>query len=657
MDRKVKFIMVGLDGLISDYMERYVKEGKMPHIKRLLQQGSYSKVLPAFPVDTPTNWTSFATGAWPGTHGIVGFAVHLPRDPLTKIHETLNTSLCQAEYIWDVAEENGMSPFILTYPGAWPSTMRKGVVIQGMHGDCSFSPEQQSPPSSRRNTIDSPAYYSTEVSKKDERNVIRLLKFKNSVLSGRFTPKSRLPLLEAVIPVSSHSGLEWGAMGWSKNVNMKNVEKKRNLTMTVSASSGRKYDKLSIFRETGKEPVTVLKEGQWSSLFTDTFLMENGKQEKGYYLFKLLEISPDGKRIKLYRSKIYKEKGWCSKKSLGKDIIKDVGPFIYGFEQGAGYSDIDLCLEHTRKQCDYYVDLANFMRDKAGSDFMMIKIHVQDAFNHWLLNEFEPSWPLYNKQKSQLLAEKYRQSYIEVDRLVGRIMEEVADSSTLLCVASDHGAVPITRKIDYRPIFAKAGLISYKKFPRGFGIDLKKTKAVMVGDQIIVNLKGREKQGIVDRNHYEKIRNRIIQALLETRDPDTGECPFAMVCRKEYLELHGVWGPRYGDVIPVARKGYWLMGGEIYPHLFFDRNPANQKPVTLNNQRPICGTHFGVMPNAAVGLASNYASFILSGPGIKRGYRREKNALPTEVAPTICKALGLRMPAQCEGNPLVDFES
>lgn len=654
---KTRFLMIGLDGLIVGYLEKLTAEGQMPNLAGLMARGAYSRVLPAFPVDTPTNWTSFATGAWPGTHGIVGFHVHDPGDPIATVRETLNTGACRSEYLWDVAEREGMNPFLLTYPGAWPSTMKNGLVIQGMHGDVTFSPEHVAPPPSRRQAIDSPAIYYAGADVKDSRNIARQVAFEPlDAEAWDRPPASARPPLEAAIPVSANSGLEWSAMSWLRQVDMEAAGPTTTLRLVLTATGDGAYDRLEVYRQprAGARAAT-LRVGEWSDFLSDAFTMENGEEVTGHYRFKLLQLAPDAGRFALYRSKIFKTRGWCSDAEAEREIAETLGPFIYGFEQGAGCCDIDLFLEHTRMQADNYVRLAGYALDRRGCDFTMVKIHVQDALNHWLLNEFVPEWPLYDADVAKTRLAQYEQSYVEVDRMVGDLIERVADENTVVCVASDHGALPITRKIDCRPALCRAGLSRYVEQDGQWVLDAANTRAVALADQVYLNLKGREKDGLVEPGEYEAVRDAVIDALRSVVDPATGRSPFALVARKEDLAIHGVWGPRYGDALPVAREGYWIMGGEIMPHVPSPADPATLEPVSANNERPICGTHFGMMPNAAMGLASNHAFMVLAGPGLAKGYRRPRYAPPTALAPTVCRALGLPRPADCEAGALPDF--
>ena len=73
--RPEKVVMIGLDGFMMEMIRKFVDEGLMPNMQRLFNEGAASKALPSIPVDTPTNWTTIATGADPGVHGKTGFYI------------------------------------------------------------------------------------------------------------------------------------------------------------------------------------------------------------------------------------------------------------------------------------------------------------------------------------------------------------------------------------------------------------------------------------------------------------------------------------------------------------------------------------------------------------------------------------------------------
>ena len=77
---KAKRVMIiGLDAPLITSIKKYVDMGKLPEIARIVQNGVWANnCLVPHPTITPPNWTTIATGAWPGTHGITCFHIHQP---------------------------------------------------------------------------------------------------------------------------------------------------------------------------------------------------------------------------------------------------------------------------------------------------------------------------------------------------------------------------------------------------------------------------------------------------------------------------------------------------------------------------------------------------------------------------------------------------
>ncbi|HEU0143003.1 MAG TPA: alkaline phosphatase family protein, partial [Bryobacteraceae bacterium] len=71
--RVKKLVFLGLDGLDYRLTERYLKEGKLPNLARLREQGSFSALRTTFPSLSPVAWSTFATGVSPAKHNIFDF--------------------------------------------------------------------------------------------------------------------------------------------------------------------------------------------------------------------------------------------------------------------------------------------------------------------------------------------------------------------------------------------------------------------------------------------------------------------------------------------------------------------------------------------------------------------------------------------------------
>ncbi len=70
--------MLGFDGADHEMVARMIAEGKLPNLARLGASGSFEKLRPTIPAQTPVSWSTFTTGISPGRTLIFDF---LKRDP------------------------------------------------------------------------------------------------------------------------------------------------------------------------------------------------------------------------------------------------------------------------------------------------------------------------------------------------------------------------------------------------------------------------------------------------------------------------------------------------------------------------------------------------------------------------------------------------
>jgi hypothetical protein len=65
--------------------------------------------------------------------------------------------------------------------------------------------------------------------------------------------------------------------------------------------------------------------------------------------------------------------------------------------------------------------------------------------------------------------------------------------------------------------------------------------------------------------------------------------------------------------------------------------------------------HHQFLPTVKSGGMWNRAVFIMSGPRVKKGYKRKTPIWQVDVTPTICHSLGIEPPRECEGKAVIDF--
>ncbi|RME85749.1 MAG: hypothetical protein D6775_01985 [Caldilineae bacterium] len=154
---------------------------------------------------------------------------------------------------------------------------------------------------------------------------------------------------------------------------------------------------------------------------------------------------------------------------------------------------------------------------------------------------------------------------------------------------------------------------------------------------LYVNLKGREPQGIVEPGaEYEALREHIMEALRNLRDPETGEPLVAEVNRGEEL-FHGPYMDDAPDIVfrPRNMHDRFILGFATDPFV----RPARKRE------------------NAYVeyGYHTRRGVLIAAGPGIRSGTQIE-GAHIYDIAPTVLHLLGLPVPLDMDGRVLLEFQ-
>src|SRR5574340_224552 len=72
---KQRVFVIGFDGMDPTLARRYMDEGKLPNLKALAEQGGFRRLKSTQPSESPTAWSSFATGVNPGKHSIYDFLI------------------------------------------------------------------------------------------------------------------------------------------------------------------------------------------------------------------------------------------------------------------------------------------------------------------------------------------------------------------------------------------------------------------------------------------------------------------------------------------------------------------------------------------------------------------------------------------------------
>lgn len=608
MKKAKRAIVIGFDAPIVKSIRKYIKEGKMPNVSKLVGEGVWAEnCLVPHPTITPPNWTTIATGAWLGTHSITCFNVHKPGDPLDKIHQGFLTEDCKAEYIWNAAADAGFETILLNYPSTWPNAVKKGIQIAGAGLGVNKYRDDEDYPGPFYTTLGADLFFSTE-------------EYPESTSLNFRAPS-----------------------GWRNlhNKNGKEAELKISLRLSKMESreppwylllqdtTGKGFEQVIISREKDtKKAFATLKVGQWSEKLYQEIETDKGRK-RIVFKIKLVELSSDGSKVRLYFTPLCALEGFSSPPEIAKELEMIEGlPLPNSFYSGYHFEwfDLDTLIELIQLQNLWFAEAAHHLLSSHPWTLFFMHAHCPDHSYHAFINKLEQA-SCKDKEVVSRHLKAEAGFYESLDRMVGRILE-VIDEETVVVITSDHGAVP-TRDIfesdfhhfNVEEILKNAGLLTIRKdeLTGKDTIDWSKTKAVPQRSvYIYVNLKDRDPDGIVEPKDYEKVQNEIIKVLYDYTDPKTGKKPIAFALKKQDARIIGLYGDYIGDVV-------------------YGINPE------------VSGEHGRQLPTGEWGMGSMKGLFIISGPGIKKNFALKRTIWLTDIVPTLCYLMDLPVPKDTEG--------
>ncbi|MCD6503843.1 alkaline phosphatase family protein [Candidatus Bathyarchaeota archaeon] len=647
-----KAMIIGLDSAVPELIKKFAEEGVLPNIKRLMKEGVFGEGFATHPTLTGTNWTTIASGTWPGTQGASCMWTHFEGEPLNRVHSSFLSTTSRCERLWETGEKIGKKSILMKYPCTVPPTIKNGIQVEG-----SGAP-----------------WYGL-----DPFEISPSMCFSNYPL-----PRARRVELKAAsgwsnVPKSYSKPLETAV-----ELRSKSVESKVTYNVLLIDSKGKGYDRVVISRsKDANQAVANLSVGEWSSWLKEEFeakiplypkyreddkiVYEDApvKRYTGTFRFKLIELTPDAGRFKLYQSQIFPTTGFTWPESIAKELIDNVGPFqehIGPNPNFCNWIDDETFLEELEYQAWWLGKASSYLLSHYEWDLFFLQWHGPNHAQHAFWGGIDPISPWYDEKNASKYWSYFRRFYGAADKMVGDIVKH-ADEETLVVVLSDHGHIPyVYGAAMIGNALIKAGLLAYKRDSSGkLVVDWSKTKAYPINSiHIYVNLKGRDPDGIVEPEEYEDVCNEVISTLYKIRDPK-GRCPIAFALKKSEARMIGLYGDRVGDVVYGMAAGYiaLLEPTEDLEEFHFTRGAISVTDDAGLGQRagplpPNTSIHGSSIPSSRLGLGSIRVPLIMRGPGIKKGYVMRNHFWLVDIAPTVAYILNMPPPANCEGSIILE---
>ncbi len=518
-------LILGFDSFDPVIFERLVGEGRLPHLARHADAGRYARLQVSDPPQTEVSWTSIATGADPGTHGIFDFVHRDPASylPYVSLLPTRSSRVgvqftppVQANTIFEEAARLGYPATSLWWPATFPARPELPVnTIPGLG-----TPDLLG-------RLGVGAVYTTEVSRNDADSPKQKTPRRSMIQTGkgRFTAVLEGPMAKK------------GDQARAATVEMRlEVNDDQTARLVIGGQA------------------LTLRPGVWSPIVEVPFKMGMFFTLRAVTRILLTQTQPEV-RLYLLPLQIHPLASpwrYATPPSFVKRIWKTCGPFLtIGWPQDTTGLEED-CMNDAQ-----FLALCESI--SAGREAVLM--HLLDSFQEGVMATIFDSLDRVQHMFRRDRPDAVEDWYVRLDGLVGRVekrLKERGQGKARLLVLSDHGFADFKHKVHLNRWLLDNHFLLPKNGNESGGVedaDWGHSQAYAVGlNSIYVNLAGREGQGSVSEAEYPAVIERLCAGLLNWRD-DQGKPVVQRVLRREEA-FSGPLVPYGPDLLVGYAPGY-----------------------------------------------------------------------------------------------------
>jgi predicted AlkP superfamily phosphohydrolase/phosphomutase len=123
-----KLLVIGLDGVPLDLIQRWSKAGELPVLARFFEEGAFGPLRSTMPPTSAAAWSSFITGKNPGNTGVYDF-LYRERDSYT--FYPANGHHRDGQSLWQILSTAGKRVGVVNVPLSYPAEPVNGFMITG----------------------------------------------------------------------------------------------------------------------------------------------------------------------------------------------------------------------------------------------------------------------------------------------------------------------------------------------------------------------------------------------------------------------------------------------------------------------------------------------------------------------------------------------
>ena len=622
-----QLVIVGLDGMEPTLAEKFMAEGKLPHLSKLKKEGTYARLQTTIPAISPVAWSSFMTGSNPCKHNIFDF---LSRDPKTYLPDLSSARIGSPKKFipfgkykipigkpeirgmrksvpfWKILGDSGIFSTILRIPITFPPEKFKGHLLSGM-----CAPD---------------------------------LKGSQGTFSFYTTEKEKIAKHEGgmVIPVSVNGNTVESHISGPENSLLKK-EEEMQLPITIHLDKDKEEALIEVCDQ--KIPLKI---GVFSDWVKIHFRPGLGMKVRAICRFFISEIHP---HFKMYLTplNIDPEKPALPishpfifsvylAKLLGDFTTLGEADDTWALNEGILSEDsfIELTYDNHRESEDM---LFNAM-DKTKKGVVACWFQTTDSIQHMFFRYLDESHPALNHARKEKSAEVIEDLYKDMDDLIGRVQKKLNKKSTLV-VMSDHGFKSFRRGVNLNSWLYQNGYLHLEDGKTTSeewfkNVDWNKTKAYGLGlGGIYINQKGRESQGIVSTGEEtQALKAELTAKLNGLKDEETGDIAINKLFDRDEIPP-GPYKENCPDFIVGYHEGYRVSWDSV--------TGVVNDTIFEDNTKAWSGDHC-IDPRTVPGVLFSTAKINTDTPAI------------IDIAPTALELFGVDIPDHMDGHSLVDVE-
>jgi len=615
-----KVIVLGLDGLDPQRTRRYMSQNKLPNLQKLNEMGSFKNLGTTLPPISPVAWSSFITGSNPARHNIFDFLSADKQNYIPDLSSTRTTPakrtitigkwkiplgkpkitlLQKSRPFWHTLSDYGILSAIIRTPITYPPEKFKGVLLSGM-----CVPDLLG----SQGTF---TYYSSSITDTGNQmggQVVSVTLNGNKVTSHLIGPENSLlkDSREMHLPFS---------------IEKTDIEEKYKLTVC------------------GKS--LTIEEGKFTNWVQVVFKPGLGIKVRGICKFLLHSFGPE---FKLYVSPLQIDPRNPALPVSYPGVFASYLAALQGRFATLGLAEDTWALNEGALDEQSFLDYSyTIHKEREEMFFHMIKkirkgvcvcvFDITDRVQHMFMRNDDPKHPANRGKETVKYKNVLEDLYMNMDKMVGRAMKEI-DRDTLLIVMSDHGFAQFKRGVNLNTWLMENGYLHLKENSQSecdlSNVDWSKTKAYSIGlSGIYLNIKGREKLGIVERGEESlNVKNEISEKLSSIRD---GNISAINKVFDSEIYYSGPYVDNAPDLIIGYNKGYRASWdgvlGKISPEVFED------------NIKHWSGDHC-IDPSLVPGVIFCNRIIDSDSPHI------------TDIGPSVLRAFGIKTPAFMDGKSI-----